>query len=353
MTRHDTRTTVITGAGGVGKTTLSAALGVRAASEDRRTLVFTVDPARRLADALDIESMGDAPTPVADAPGMWAAMLDVTASWEAIIHRYAEPEVADRLLVNPFFRAIADRFPAAQSFAAAEAMAEYMESGHWDHLIVDTPPAAGGLDFYLAPARVADLIGGRLLHWITGARLPARRALYRITARPMLRIADAVLGGPLLEDVADFLLDLRTMYDGLEARSHTIQRYLRQAETLVVTTADPAPTREALRFFDELSEIDVNPRAIVLNRALPIEWADAAARPVRGVPDATLRAEVKANLKRWGGEARRQASAMEGLAGRFGVPLVSVPWRAEPPTTVDELGAMIDAASGLDAIGVD
>ncbi len=350
MSTHDTRTAVITGAGGVGKTTLSAALGIRAASLHRRTLVLTVDPARRLADALDIASMGDAPIAVAAVPGMWAAMLDVTASWEAIIHRYAEPEVADRLLVNPFFRAIADRFPAAQSFAAAEAMADLIESGHWDQLIIDTPPSAGGLDFFLSPARVADLIGGKLLHWLTGARFPARRALYRITARPMLRIADVVLGGPLLEDVAEFLFDLRTMYDGLEARSRTIQRYLREATTLVVTTADPAPAAEALRFFDELSDVDINPTAILLNRALPLEWADAANRPIRGVPDAVLRAEVKANLKRWGGESRRQASAMEGLAGRFGVPLIAVPWMATAPTTVDELRSMIEGTSGLTAI---
>ena len=109
-----TETIIVTGAGGVGKTTLSAALACSLAASGRKTLVMTIDPAKRLADALGIGELGDEPKPVEGRPGMWAAMLDVSASWEAIIHRHAEPEVGDRLLVNPYFRAIADRFPAAQ-----------------------------------------------------------------------------------------------------------------------------------------------------------------------------------------------------------------------------------------------
>lgn len=350
MTRHKASAVVVTGAGGVGKTTVSAALGVRYASPEGRCLVLTVDPARRLADALGIGDMGNDPVPVPDADGLWAAMLDVTASWEAIIQRYAEPDVADRLLENPFFRAIADRFPAAQSFAAAESMAELIESGHWDQVIVDTPPSAGGLDFYLSPSRMGDLVGGRLLHWITGARLPARRALYRITAKPMLRVADTVLGGPLLEDVAEFLMDLRTMYDGLASRARTLERHLRRATTVVVTTADPAPMRETLRFFDELAEIRVQPTAVLFNRALPLEWANAASRPARGIPDSALRTELKVNLTRWGGEARRQADAQEAVAGRFGVALMTVPWLVEAPTTVPALHRLLDGADGIDVL---
>lgn len=350
MIRHKASAVVVTGAGGVGKTTVSAALGVRYASPEGRCLVLTVDPARRLADALGIGDMGNDPVPVPDADGLWAAMLDVTASWEAIIQRYAEPDVADRLLENPFFRAIADRFPAAQSFAAAESMAELIESGHWDQVIVDTPPSAGGLDFYLSPSRMGDLVGGRLLHWITGARLPARRALYRVTAKPMLRVADTVLGGPLLEDVAEFLMDLRTMYDGLASRARTLERHLRRATTVVVTTADPAPMRETLRFFDELAEIRVQPTAVVFNRALPLEWANAASRPARGIPDSALRTELKVNLTRWGGEARRQADAQEAVAGRFGVALMTVPWLVEAPTTVPALHRLLDGADGIDVL---
>lgn len=345
----NTNLVVVTGAGGVGKTTLSAALAIAVSSPTTRTLVMTVDPAKRLADALDLTSLGGEPAPVTDAPGVWAAMLDATSSWEAIVRRYSEPEVADRLLVNPYFRALADRFPAAQSFAAAETMAMFIESGSWDLIVIDTPPSAGGLDFYLAPARTADLVGGRLLHFLTGAQLPGRRFLYRFTAKPMLKIADTVLGGPLLEDVAEFLLDLRTMYDALTARAHTMQRYLQEATTVVVTTADPAPVAEVVRFFEELTEVDVRPAAIMLNRALPHAWADAALQPIPDVSDPAVRAELTSNLMNWGGEARRQSAAMVGLADRYGVPLIAVPWMPEPPTDAETLSALLEGVD-LDSV---
>ncbi|MEN8112905.1 MAG: ArsA family ATPase [Actinomycetota bacterium] len=343
-------TVIVTGAGGVGKTTISAATAVRLAGPDRRTLVMTVDPARRLADALDLRSLSNEPSPVPGVTGLWAATLDVTASWEGVIHRYSDPDIAERLLENPFFRAIADRFPAAQSFAAAETMSTLIESGAWQAIVIDTPPSAGGLDFFLAPSQTADLIGGRLLHWITGAQLPGRRFLYRFTGRPILKIADTVLGGPLLEDVAEFLLDLRTMYERLSARAVTIQRHQQRATTVVVTTADPAPMAEVLRFFEELTEVEITPDAVILNRGLPLEWAEAADRPLRGIPEPDVRAALKMNLARWGGEARRQATALEGLAGRYGVPLLTVPWVAEPPTSVESLSWLLDDVSDLDEL---
>jgi anion-transporting ArsA/GET3 family ATPase len=346
----DTRTVIVTGAGGVGKTTISAAMAIRMAGPDRRTVVMTVDPARRLADALDLHELSNEPSPVPGVDGLWASTLDASASWEGVVHRYSDPEVADRLLTNHYFRAIADRFPAAQAFAGTETMSMMIESGRWDAIVVDTPPSAGGLDFFLAPSQTADLIGGKLLHWLTGAQLPGRRFLYRFTGRPILKIADTILGGALLEDVAEFLLDLRTMYDRLAARAATIQRHQRRATTVVVTTADPAPVGEVLRFFEELTDVSVEPSGVLLNRALPVGWADAARRPIRNIPDADVRATLKENLTRWGGEARRQASAMEGIAGRYGVPLITVPWVAEPPTAVENLTQLLDGVAGLDEL---
>ena len=347
---HSTRTFIVTGAGGVGKTTISAATAIRLAGPDCRTVVMTVDPARRLADALDLHSLSNDPTPVPGVTGLWASTLDASASWESVVHRYSDPEVAERLLKNHYFRAIADRFPAAQAFAATETMSMMIESGNWDAIVVDTPPSAGGLDFFLAPSQTADLVGGRLLHWLTGAQLPGRRFLYRFTGRPLLKIADTVLGGALLEDVAEFLIDLRTMHDRLSARAAIIQRHQQRATTVVVTTADPAPVAEVLRFFEELTEVSIAPTAVLLNRALPEEWADAARLPIRGIPDPEVRAILKANLVRWGGEARRQATSMEGIAQRYGVPLLTVPWVSEPPTAVESLTWMLDGVDGLDTL---
>lgn len=345
-----TTTIIVTGAGGVGKTTLSAAIACTFAERDERTLVLTIDPAKRLADALGIPELSDEPHPVAGLPGMSAAMLDVSASWEAIIHRYAEPEVGDRLLVNPYFRAIADRFPAAQAYAAGERMAEYIESKSYDVIVVDTPPSGGGIDFFRAPATTGDLISGKLLKWLTGASMPGRNLLYRITARPFLRMADAALGGPMLSEIADFLIDLRTMYDALSNRSLTIERYLREAHTIIATTADPTPIHETRRFFRELGDFELHPDAIVFNRTLPPEWISDADKPIRGIDDAALRALAKANLRAWASEARRQKDAAGELAARYSTPLFHVPWVTPPPSSLDELRAMIDDSGMLEAV---
>jgi anion-transporting ArsA/GET3 family ATPase len=277
---------------------------------------------------------------------MWAAMLDVSASWEAIIYRYAEPEVGDRLLVNPYFRAIADRFPAAQAYAAGERMAEYIESHQYDVLVVDTPPSGGGIDFFTAPARTGDLVSGKLLKWLTGSRIPGRSVLFRFTAKPMLRLADTVLGGPMLSDVADFLLDLSTMYTSLSARSRTMERYLQQATTLIATTADPTPIHETKRFFKELGGISIQPAGIIFNLTLPMEWVEAATKPIRGMTDADLRTKARTNLRMWATEAQRQGDASAELSARYGAVMYRIGLVSPSPTTIDELHAMIKG-SGL------
>ncbi|MCL1597592.1 MAG: hypothetical protein M3094_00280, partial [Actinomycetia bacterium] len=261
------------------------------------------------------------------------------------------PEVGDRLLVNPYFRAIADRFPAAQAYAAGERMAEYIESKQYDALVIDTPPSGGGIDFFTAPARTGDLVSGKLLKWLTGSHLPGRSVLYRITARPMLRLADTVLGGPMLSDVADFLLDLRTMYDSLSARSRTMERYLRAATTIIATTADPTPLYETRRFFRQLEDVSVSPSCVIFNRALPLEWIDTAGKPIHGVPDADLRARARTNLKAWAAEARRQVDVSNEIAARYAIALYTVGLVSPAPHDLDGLGELIAQTTLLEDLG--
>lgn len=333
------RTVLVVGAGGVGKTTLAAAIGAHAARDGARTLVLTVDPALRLADALGV-SLGSRPAPVAGCAGLSAAMLDATASWEAIVRTHASPEVAARLVVNPLFRAVADRFPSGQAFAAAEEMTAHTESGAWDVVVVDTPPSAGGIDFLAAPRRMRALVGGRALRWLTGPSLPGRRALYAITARPALKLADAVLGGPLLEDVAEFLLDLRDTYDGIARRSKAVEGVMRSAAGVLVTTADPAAVREAMRFFEALPTWASPPRALVFNRSLPEAWAAAATADTGDALDA--------NLARWGLEAARHTDVRNELTARYGLTPVLIPWLAEMPSRPEDLAELVERAGGLD-----
>ncbi len=325
---------LITGGGGVGKTTLSAGLALAAAGRGLTTLVVTIDPAKRLASALGLDGLGSDPTPLAD--NLWGAMLDATRSWNDIATRYAPPDVGPRLTANPFFEAATQHFPASQSFAAAEEMTIHIESGQWDVILVDTPPSAGGIEFFTSPARMRSLIGGRLLKWLTGGSLPGRRLVYRFTARPALRIADAALGSELLEAVADFLIDLRAAYDGIAERSREIERHLSTAHKVVVTTADPAPLSEAAKFF-ELE--NGPPEFVVFNRVLPESWY----HPTSAAPS-----PFGDNLVRWGTEAHRQAEARHRFSARWHVEPATIPWQPQTPSDLEKLELMIDSAVGLD-----
>lgn len=335
-----TRTVLVTGAGGVGKTTISAALAVDAARRGIRTLVVTVDPARRLAQALGLDDLGDEPQPHAEAPELWAAMLDSAASWRAVAMRHADPEVATRLADNEFFQAASEHFPASQSYAAADQAVTFVQARAWDLVIVDTPPSGGGIDFFTAPAQMADLVGGRLLRWITGGPLPGRRFFYDRAARPVLRIADNILGSGLLERVSEFLLDLRTTYDGVARRGREIEEVLRGAAILVVTTADPAPVAEAVRFYRQLPDIASTPVAVLFNRALPPDWATVS-------PPPDLPVELGRLVEQWSAETLRQGDAREEFSSRYEATVAMVPWRPEPPTDLDGLASLIESSQGL------
>ena len=163
----------------------------------------------------------------------------------------------------------------------------------------------------------------------------------------MLRLADSVLGSDLLEDVADFLMDLRSMYDGVSKRARTIERALKRASILVVTTADPSPLREAHRFYDDLPDVAGRPLGVVFNRALPKAWATRTAPP--DLPPAS-RSAVVANLASWGAEAQRQRDAREAFAAMHDTGLAFVPWLSSPPIGLDGLRDLVKSAEGLNEL---
>jgi anion-transporting ArsA/GET3 family ATPase len=270
-------------------------------------------------------------------------MLDAAASWQTLAHRHADPAVADRLVNNEFFQAATVHFPASQSYAAAEEAANYLDARVWDLVVIDTPPAAGGIDFFTSPAQMSDLVGGRLLRLLTGGRIPGRNFFFNRGARPMLRFADQLLGSDLLERVAQFLMDLRTTYDGVASRSREIDSHLREAATVVVTTADPAPLTEATRFFLELPEVAAPPVAVVFNRSLPDRWATTPPPPATNLA-------LAENLTRWASESQRQRDARVEFAARYKAPLVTVPWLADAPNDLDSLLVLLQETEGLPSL---
>lgn len=276
----DTKQVVIAcGPGGVGKTTTAAALGTALAhGDDCRVLVLTVDPARRLADALGLGHLGNEACRVPlEAVGgtappkgeLWAAMLDTKQSWDALVERHApDAESAARILANPLYRNITGRFAGSHEYIAMERLYELHAEGRYDLVVVDTPPSRDALDFLDAPERMADFFGSRLLRWLVA---PSRSRLVELASRPFYQVADRVLGTQFLEDVGEFFLLFQAMYDGFVARARGVSALLRDRATtfMVVTTLEHAPAQEALRLAEELARRGLELGLVVANKALP------------------------------------------------------------------------------------
>ena len=277
---------VCCGSGGVGKTTVAAAAALGAASRlGGKVLVLTIDPAKRLADALGLEGIGNVEKRVPDeafkAAGLeirgelWAAMLDTKQSWDALVLRHApDEETAYRILDNRMYENITARFVQSHDYIAMERLFEIHETGRFDLIIVDTPPTRNALDFLDAPKRMAEFFGGRLLRWLTmpyrvGGKRGAR--MINVASRPFYQMADRLLGSQFLQDIAEFFLNFQSMYGGFVDRANAVERLLHDRRTTfaVVTTLESAPLHEAEFFSDQLTRRDYHLGALVLNRTLP------------------------------------------------------------------------------------
>ena len=225
------------GPGGVGKTTTAAAAAATAACHHGgRVLVVTVDPARRLADALGLSKSGlgnkerRIPDDVFRQAGatprgeLWAAMLDTKESWDALVRRHA-PDAATReqILANPLYRNIAGRFVQSHDYIAMERLYDLHAEGRYDLIVVDTPPTRNALDFLDAPQRMADFFSSRLLRWLI---VPYRSRLVNLASRPFYQVADRILGTQFLADIAEFFILFQSMYDGFVERADAVTRLL-------------------------------------------------------------------------------------------------------------------------------
>jgi anion-transporting ArsA/GET3 family ATPase len=296
---------VFCGPGGVGKTSVAAASAAVAASRlGGKVLVVTVDPARRLADALGLSTLGNLERPVPAErlkaaglevrDGLWAAMLDTKQSWDDLVLRHArDEETAYRILENRLYHNLTARFVQSHDYIAMERLHEIHAEGGYDLIVVDTPPTRNALDFLEAPERMADFFGSRLLRWLTmpyrvGGKRGAR--MVNLASRPFYQVADRVLGGQFLEDIAEFFLNFQTMYEGFVQRARSVEALLHDRRTtfVVVSTLETAPLREAEFFISELSARKLHLGAVVLNKTLPDYFqsatGDAAARALLADP---------------------------------------------------------------------
>src|ERR1700677_2161555 len=279
------------GPGGVGKTTTAAAAAVMAAvRHGSKVLVLTVDPAKRLADALGLDGLGNTEHRVPDeafrAAGLkprgqlWAAMLDTKESWDALIRRHApDRQTRDEILANPLYQNISGRFVQSHDYIAMERLYEIHSESDYDLIVVDTPPTRNALDFLDAPQRMADFFSSRLLRWLI---VPYRSRLVNMATKPFYQVADRILGTQFLADISEFFILFQSMYAGFVERADAVTRLLSDRRTtfMVVSTLEATPVREAEFFSAQLTARKLHLGAVVLNKVLPDYLRDPAGAAV-------------------------------------------------------------------------
>ena len=344
---------VCTGAGGVGKTTTAAALALRAAEQGRDVCVLTIDPAKRLAQAMGLSVLDNTPRRVegvcgADGKGsLHAMMLDMKRTFDEVVEEHADPERAQTILDNPFYQALSSSFAGTQEYMAMEKLGQLRakadEDGSWDLIIVDTPPSRSALDFLDAPERLGSFLDGRFIRILTAPARGAGRGIGKIAAFSFglfTSVLIKILGSQVLADVGSFVAAIDTTFGGFRERADATYTLLQAAGTSFVVIA--APERDALReaaFFVERLKSDSMPLAgLVLNRVqevretnLSTEQATASAEKLEKLG---ANERLTAALLRLHADRQRIYTRQLHLAERFtaahpGVAATTVPALAE------------------------
>jgi anion-transporting ArsA/GET3 family ATPase len=270
---------VCCGSGGVGKTTTSAALALRAAERGRKVVVLTIDPARRLAQSMGIEQLDNTPRPVpgiGDAEGgsLDAMMLDMKRTFDEVVESQASPEKAQQILQNPFYVALSSSFAGTQEYMAMEKLgqihADAQRDGTYDLIVVDTPPSRSALDFLDAPERLSSFLDGRFIRLLLApAKGPAR--LMSAGLGVVTSALTKILGAQVLRDMQTFVAAFDTLFGGFRQRAQKTYELLQADGTafLVVAAPEPDALREAAYFVERLSEDDMPLAGLVVNRASP------------------------------------------------------------------------------------
>ncbi|MBN6055893.1 ArsA family ATPase [Nonomuraea sp. RK-328] len=269
-----TRIIVCCGAGGVGKTTTAAALGLRAAERGRCAVVLTVDPARRLAQSMGLTELDNTPRLVSSHEGggqLFAMMLDMKRTFDEIIEAHADPERARQILSNPFYQSLSSSFSGTQEYMAMEKLGQLRRSDEWDLIVVDTPPSRSALDFLDAPERLGRFLDGRLIRLLTAPAKAGGRSAFKLLNAGFGLVAGAMtklLGAQVLKDLQTFVSALDAVFGGFRQRAELTYKLLQAPGTAFVVVA--APERDAMReasyFVERLAEERMPLAGLVVNR---------------------------------------------------------------------------------------
>jgi anion-transporting ArsA/GET3 family ATPase len=355
---------VCCGSGGVGKTTTSAALALRAAERGRKVVVLTIDPARRLAQSMGIEALDNTPRPVAGLVGaadhggsLDAMMLDMKRTFDEVVEAQASPEKARQILENPFYVALSSSFAGTQEYMAMEKLGQLQRdaqaAGTYDLIVVDTPPSRSALDFLDAPERLSSFLDGRFVRLLLApARGPARimtAGLGLVTGA-----LSKILGGQFITDLQTFVAALDTVFGGFRARAQQTYALLQAPGTafLVVAAPEADALREAAYFVERLAEDRMPLAGLVVNRASPPPQGDlsadeamaAATRLRRDGASAT--APLTAGLLRLHADRQRMVEREAALRERFAAAHPSVATAVVPALAGD-----VHDLAGLRVVG--
>jgi anion-transporting ArsA/GET3 family ATPase len=379
-----TRIVVCCGAGGVGKTTTAAALGLRAAESGRRVVVLTIDPARRLAQSLGLTTLDNTPKAVKDIDdtrggSLDAMMLDMKRTFDDVVLAHAAPDKAQQILDNPFYQAVSSSFAGTQEYMAMEKLGQLRleadrdpDNPRWDLIVVDTPPSRSALDFLDAPKRLGSFLDGRFIRLLAAPARVGGRAYLRVFSAGVNVVTTTlskVLGGQMLNDVQTFVAALDTMFGGFRERADHTYALLKDGGTafLVVATAERDALREASYFVDRLDEEGMPLAGLVVNRVYRVSAPGlSAARALSaaeqladdegggssgGSPDgsgstAITRGLLRVHAAQAEVAARHQKLAKRFIAGHPGIPMVEVPAAAQDIHDLVGLRAVGNALAG-------
>lgn len=273
---------VCCGSGGVGKTTTAAVLALEAAQAGRNAVVVTIDPAKRLANALGLESLSDTANeidrsmwdPKGNAPStgrLSALMLDTKSTFDHLVHKYAaDGDQAKNIMENRFYRNIAGFLSGTQEYMAMEKLYELHEEGGYDLIVIDTPPTRNALDFLEAPRRLTRLLENRIFRLLMmPTRVYLRAASFAV--QTFLRTISKVVGSEVIDDVVTFFRTFEGMEEGFRERANKVESLLADTNTSFVLVT--SPRRDALEeanfFAERLAEADVSIDGLIVNRIHP------------------------------------------------------------------------------------
>jgi anion-transporting ArsA/GET3 family ATPase len=338
------RIVVCCGSGGVGKTSTAAALALRGAQAGRRTCVLTIDPARRLAQALGLDLLSNEPSPVRgrgselrEPGGLDAMMLDMRRTFDEVIERYArDDEQAERILANRFYQRLSSTLAGTQEYMAMEKLYELHEAGRYELLVVDTPPTRSALDFLDAPQHLNELLDARALRLLIAPAQRVGRGYLKglnFATTTMTRLVRRLTGSELLAEVGEFFAAFEGMYDGFKERARRVYDLLQQPGTafVVVATPDQAALREAVFFAGRLADDGMPLGALVVNRihqaaVIPKVPATALRRLADGGADGRLLADLVSQHQALELEAACERERIAELAKTVpGLEVVEVP----------------------------